>query len=74
MSEENVNLVRGMYAGFGKGDIPAVLATLHAHNTFRVTSCFVQFVDRSSAACKAIHELHETHEVTRNKAIIPVVR
>ena len=29
MSEENVNLVRGMYAGFGKGDIPAVLSTLH---------------------------------------------
>jgi ketosteroid isomerase-like protein len=29
MSEENVNLVRGMYAGFARGDIPAVLATFH---------------------------------------------
>ena len=28
MSEDNVNLVRGMYAGFSTGDIPAVLAKL----------------------------------------------
>jgi ketosteroid isomerase-like protein len=29
MSEENVNKIREMYAAFGRGDIPAVLARLH---------------------------------------------
>ncbi|HKO62131.1 MAG TPA: nuclear transport factor 2 family protein [Pyrinomonadaceae bacterium] len=29
MSEENVNKIRDMYAAFGRGDIPAVLAGLH---------------------------------------------
>jgi len=29
MSEQNVNAVRGMYAAFGRGDIPAVIAQLH---------------------------------------------
>ena len=28
MSEENVNVVRGMYEAFGRGDIPAVIAAL----------------------------------------------
>jgi ketosteroid isomerase-like protein len=28
MSQENVNVVRGIYEAFGRGDIPAVLATL----------------------------------------------
>jgi uncharacterized protein len=28
MSEENVNVVRGVYEAFGRGDIPAVLAAL----------------------------------------------
>ena len=29
MSEENVNKIRDIYAAFGRGDIPAVLAGLH---------------------------------------------
>jgi ketosteroid isomerase-like protein len=28
MSEENVNVVRGMYDGFATGDIPRVIAAL----------------------------------------------
>src|SRR5687767_10714295 len=41
MSEENVNVVKGMYEAFGRGDIPAVLAVLDPRVEWREAENFI---------------------------------
>ena len=41
MSEENVNVVRGMYEAFGRGDIPSVLAALDPQVEWREAENFI---------------------------------
>lgn len=41
MSEQHVNIVRGTYEAFGRGDIAGVLATLHAQIEWREAENFI---------------------------------
>jgi uncharacterized protein len=41
MSQENVNIVRGMYEAFGRGDIPSVLAALDPQVEWREAENFI---------------------------------
>lgn len=46
MSEENVRLVRSLYEGFGRGDVPGVLATMDPQIEWNEAENFV-YADRN---------------------------